>query len=147
MTHWDQHLWLVIRIKRWARAAASLLLVLGFTGVSTAQDRDVKLIKNAEVNYPWLAGVLRIEGHCFTSFIIDQRGYVVAPTVECTKQIFCASSKKGVLETEFEPKLKSGTAVMRRNVHIPMSYKLEGSDYTVETDPNPLEPCEEIAVS
>ena len=147
MTHWGQHPWRAIRIKQWVRALAALLLVLGLTGVSLAQDRDAKLIKQAEVNYPWLARVLRIEGHCFTSFIVDERGYAVAPTVKCTKQIFCTSSKKGVLEAEFEPKLKSGIAVIRRNVHMPMFYKLEGSDYTVETDPNPLEPCEEIAVS
>lgn len=128
---------------KWCTFCVALFL----TSIASAQDQDARIKIGPQPKYPMIASWLRIEGYCEVRFMVNERGFVVAPSASCTRAIFCHEAKRAVTASRFSPKLVGGVPVKRRNVVFPLNFFFEGSGDTSKSDPRPLEPCEEIPVS
>lgn len=124
-----------------AFAALALLSPIG------AQNQDARVKTMPQGKYPMIASWLGVEGFCQVRFSVDEDGYPFAVTPSCTRKIFCFDAKRAVSAATFSPKLIDGVPSIRTDVYFPMEYFFEGSDYSVKTDPRPLELCEERAIS
>ncbi|MHA7901146.1 MAG: energy transducer TonB [Henriciella sp.] len=137
-------------IQRWqlprAWIAFSILLIIA-QPASAKQTHDARVIKPPVPKYPMLASWLNLEGHCAVRFAVDEAGLPFAIMASCTRPIFCFEAKRSVADTLFEPKRDGGVPVVRGNIVYPLNFAIEGSNYDPETDPTPLELCEELPVS
>jgi len=126
-----------------------VLAFVAFSGISPsgAQNQDAQVKTLPQAKYPMIASWLRVEGYCEVRFAVDEEGYPFGITPSCTRPIFCFDAKRAVAAATFSPKLIDGVPSVRTNVIFPMEYAFEGSDYNLETDPRPLELCEEKAIA
>lgn len=132
---------------RTMRGVAFVFAALALISPSGAQNQDARVKTMPQGNFPMLASWLRVEGFCQVRLSVDEAGYPFAVTPSCTRKIFCFDAKRAVSAATFSPKLINGVPSVRTDVFFPMEYVFEGSDYSVETDPQPLELCEESAIS
>ena len=127
----------------------TLLLFLGcLNGLAEArQTHDARVTEPPLPKYPMLASWLNLEGHCLVRFAVDEAGLAFAVQPACSCPIFCFEAKRAVMAVKFEPKRVDGVPQVRTDVFYPLVWSFERSDYTSESDPKPLEPCEKLPVS
>ena len=135
----------------------ALLLAMALPGEAEvymeipSEDRDAQPVKPPAPVYPILAAYFGISGRCDVRFNVDARGFSRHIKAFCTHQVFCKSATDAVADVVFEPKIKDGRRVQRRNVVYPLWYSMSRPTDAPIEDPviaaKELRACESAPIS
>lgn len=96
-----------------------------FVGRDSAGLSDPRALKVPVPEYPSEAVKYRISGACEVHFSVNERGAPFDVRADCTDAVFKAASEQAVRGMQFEPTLRNGRPIVRRDLVYPLEYRMD----------------------